>query len=79
MTNFKGVDEKIKNKNDILRKNLKKAIDESGMKKTWIAKEMGISYSSLWRQLNGSRKLKAEIVAQIIVLTRKKANDIFEF
>ena len=70
---------KIKNKNDILRKNLKKAIDESGMKKTWIAKEMGISYSSLWRQLNGSRKLKAEIVAQIIVLTRKKANDIFEF
>ena len=40
---------------------------------------MGISYSSLWRQLNGSRKLKAETVAQIASLTGKSPNEIFEY
>ena len=39
---------------------------------------MGISYSSLWRQLNGSRKLKAETVAKIAFLTGKTPNDILE-
>lgn len=58
---------------------MKKAIDSSGRKKSWLAKQMGISYSSLWRQLNGSRKLKAEIVAQIALLTGKTPNEIFGF
>ena len=46
-------------------------------KKTWIAKKIGISYSSLWRQLNGSRNLKAETVAQIAILTGKTPNEIY--
>lgn len=68
---------KIKDNNSIIRENLKKAIDNSGRKKCWIAKEIGISYSSLWRQLNGSRNLKAEIVAQIASLTGKTPNEIY--
>lgn len=67
----------IKTKNEVIIENLKKAIDSSGRKKNWLAKQMGISYSSLWRQLNGSRKLKAETVAQIASLTGKTPNEIF--
>lgn len=69
----------IKTKTEIIRENLKKAIDSSGRKKSWLAKQMGISYSSLWRQLNGSRKLKADTVAQIALLTGKTPNEIFGF
>lgn len=77
MSFFEGRRQKIKNKNDTIRENLKKAIDSSGRKKSWIAKEIGISYSSLWRQLNGSRKLKAETVAQIASITGTTPNKIF--
>ena len=68
---------KIKDNNSIIRENLKKAIASSGRKKSWIAKKIGISYSSLWRQLNGSRNLKAETVAQIALLTDKTPNEIY--
>ncbi|MBQ7674303.1 MAG: hypothetical protein IJT36_07310 [Alphaproteobacteria bacterium] len=61
----------------MIRANLKKAIDSSGRKKTWLAEQMGISYSALWRQLNGSRKLKADTVAQIAFLTGRTPNEIF--
>ena len=67
----------IEDKSSIIRENLKKAIASSGRKKSWIAKEIGISYSSLWRQLNGSRHLKAETVAQIASLTGKTPNEIY--
>ena len=67
----------IKTQNEIIRENLRKAIDSSGRKKIWLAKQMGISYASLWRQLNGSRKLKAETVAQIALLTGKTPNESF--
>ena len=70
---------KIKDNNSIIRENLKKAITDSGRKKSWIAKQIGISYSSLWRQLNGSRTLKAETVAQIALLTGKTPNEIYGF
>ncbi len=66
----------MKNKNDI-SENLKEAINNSGIKKTWIAKAMGISYSYLWRQLNGSRKLKADTVAQIAMFTGKTPNELY--
>ena len=69
----------IKTKTEMIRENLKIAIAGSGRKKSWLAKQMGISYSSLWRQLNGSRKLKAETVAQIALLTGKTPNEIFGF
>ncbi len=67
---------KIENKNEIFG-NMKRAINNSGMKKTWIAKKMGISYSYLWRQLNGSRGLKAETVAQIANLTGTTPNELY--
>ena len=70
---------KIEDNNFIIRENLKKAIANSGRKKSWIAKEIGISYSSLWRQLNGSRNLKAETVIQIALLTGKTPNEIYGF
>ncbi len=68
---------KIESNNAIIRENLKEAIDSSGRKKSWIAKKIGISYSSLWRQLNGSRNLKAETVAQIAILTGRTPNEIY--
>ena len=49
---------KIKIRSEIIRENLKNAINTSGRKKIWLAKQIGISYSSLWRQLNGSETVQ---------------------
>ena len=67
----------IKKDSVLIRENLKKAIRASGRKKIWIAKELGISYSALWRQLNGSRNLKAETIAKIATLTNTTPNEIY--
>lgn len=62
---------------DKLRANIEKAIEASGKTREAIAQEMGMSYNQLWRLLSGRRKLQAEIVAKIAIITGKTPNDLF--
>ncbi len=60
-----------------LRANIEKAIDASGKTREAIAQELGMSYNQLWRLLSGRRKLQAETVAKIAMITGKTPNDLF--
>ena len=48
---------------------INKAIKESGLKKVWIAEQLGITYNSLRRKLNGEiqwSKLELEKINKLL-------------
>ena len=48
---------------------INKAIKESGLKKVWIAEQLGVTYNSLRRKLNGEipwSKLELEKIRNIL-------------
>lgn len=50
-------------------KDIEEAIKESGLKKVWIAKELGITYNSLRRKLKNEipfTKLEIEKISKIL-------------
>lgn len=60
-----------------LRENINNAVNASGKTKEAIAQELGITYNQLWRLLSGQRRLQADFVAKIAILTGKSPNDLY--
>lgn len=60
-----------------LRKNVEEAINTSGKTRGAIAQELGMTYNQLWRILSGQRKVHADFVAKIAVLTGKTPNELY--
>ena len=53
----------------MLKKTIEEAIKRSGLKKVWIAEQLGITYNSLRRKLNGEiqwRKLELEKLNKLL-------------
>ena len=63
--------------NEILLRNINKAIEETGLTKQEVAKRLGIDYSVLWRVLHGQRNIKPEYIAEIAYMTYRTPNDFF--
>ena len=63
--------------NELLLKNINKAIEETGLSKNKVAERLGIDYSTLWRVLHGKRNLKPEYIAEIANMTFRTPNDFF--
>lgn len=58
---------------------LKKLIEEKGLKYSFLIKKLGISYTSLCRKLNGKSEFKAsEITTLSEVLGLTNANEIMK-
>lgn len=60
-----------------LRENINNAVNASGKTKEAIAQELGITYNQLWRLLSGQRRLQADFVAKIAILTGKSPNELY--
>ncbi len=59
---------------------LNDAIDKSGLKKEWIANQLGITRAALFEKINNKREFKASEVAKIskiLSLTNQKRDIIF--
>ena len=63
--------------NSLLLENINKAIKETGISKTEIAKKLGITYPTLWKVLHGYLRLKPEYIAEIAHMTYRTPNDFF--
>ena len=53
----------------MLNKTIEEAIKKSGLKKVWIAEQLGITYNSLRRKLNGEiqwNKLELEKLNKLL-------------
>ena len=53
----------------MLNKTIEEAIKRSGLKKVWIAEQLGITYNSLRRKLNGEiqwSKLELEKINKLL-------------
>lgn len=63
-------------------KKLNKEIINSGLRKSWIAEKLGISYQSFWNKLKGKRTFKINeviLLSNILNLTFDKRERIFFF
>ena len=49
----------------MLNERIKKRLSETRMTKTELSEKLGIEYSTLWRRLNGERKIDVEFLMQI--------------
>lgn len=59
---------------------LKQIIDESGLKKTFIAKQLGLSYQGYLRKENGSSEFKSSeivIMKKLLRLPQSLVSEIF--
>ena len=59
---------------------LKDIVKQSGLKKTFIAKELGVSYSSYMRKESGKSPLYADELAvlwNLLNLSKKEVDEIF--
>lgn len=63
--------------NSLLLENINKAIQETDISKTEIAKKLGITYPTLWKVLHGQLRLKPEYIAEIAHMTYRTPNDFF--
>ena len=63
--------------NAILLGNINNAIKEAKLSKTAIARQLGITYPTLWKVLHGKLRLKPEHIAEIASMTCKTPNDFF--
>lgn len=46
-------------------KKLNKEISDSGLRKSWIAEKLGISYQSFWNKLKGKRTFKINEIIRL--------------
>lgn len=60
-----------------LLKNMEEAINASGKKRDDIAQELGMTYNQLWRILSGQRRVCADFVAKIAIVTGKTPNELY--
>ena len=63
--------------NQLLLANINKALKETGLSTTEVAKKLGIDYSVLWRVLHGQRNIKPEYIAEIAKMTFRTPNEIY--
>lgn len=56
---------------------IKERLEEKGIKQGWIAKQIGISKTTLSKYVNGNRKIKYETAVKIAELLDCKPDDIF--
>ena len=74
---MRDIKNRNKKLNELLLRNINKAIDETGLSKKEVAQRLGIDYSFLWRVLHGQRGLKPEYIAEIALMTYRTPNDFF--
>ena len=63
--------------NELLLRNINKAIKETGLSMQEIAQRLGVNYSTVWRILHGKRGIKPEIIAELAYMTYRTPNDFF--
>ena len=61
----------------MLLENINKAIKEAKLSKMEIARQLGVTYPTLWKVLHGKLRLKPEHIAKIAFMTCKTPNDFF--
>lgn len=64
--------------NEILAANIKRIIEEKGIKHCFIAKRLGLSDSGLCRLLNGQRVIRASFIPTIADALGITPNDLFD-
>lgn len=62
---------------DILIENIKKAIDENGLKHLYVAGQMGIRPQVFSNMLNGRTSIKADHIILLCSILKKTPNELF--
>ena len=57
--------------------NIRKTIEESGLKQKFIASKMGISEQILSQMLNGTRKITADDFLQLCIVLNTDPNTLY--
>ena len=57
---------------------IERAVDESGLRRDYIAKQLGISKSAMSQALKGNRKLSIEEFFKLCQTIGRDAHDLFD-